>query len=150
MLNAHNRTRAAVGLPGLRWSPKLAQYSQEWANHLATRNRCRMKHRTQAGMAREPYGENLFWASPLRWSDGRAEVQTIAARRVSDDWASEQSFYHYNSNRCQPGEQCGHYTQMIWRSTREVGCAATLCPDKGQIWVCSYDPPGNWRGERPY
>lgn len=150
MLYAHNRVRAALGLPSLSWSPPLARYAQEWADYLAVHNRCRMQHRSHAGMDREQYGENLYWASPLRWSDGRVEPQQITATQVSDDWASEAPFYNYGRNSCRRGEQCGHYTQMVWRSTTQVGCAASLCGDLAQLWVCNYNPPGNWIGERPY
>lgn len=150
MLAVHNQVRARVGLPPLTWSNELTRYSQDWANHLAGSNRCRMKHRSDAGKNPKQYGENLFWASPLNWSDGRVEVQQVSAARVANDWASEVKDYNYGRNSCRWGEQCGHYTQMVWRDTKQVGCAMSLCPGKGQIWVCSYDPPGNWVGQRPY
>lgn len=150
ILYAHNAVRAEVGLLPLQWSSELAHYAQSWAYTLATRNRCRMSHRSAKGQNTKGYGENIYWASPTRWSDGRVELQVVSASEVAYDWASEREVYHYPSNRCQPGKQCGHYTQMVWRDTQKVGCGAALCPDKGQIWVCNYDPPGNWRGERPY
>lgn len=150
MLAIHNQVRASVGTPPLRWSGQLAAYAQQWANHLATNNACTMQHRSHAHADTLKVGENLYWASPLRWSDGRVEVQTITPARVAQDWANEQGDYHYTNNSCRPSAQCGHYTQMVWRTTTEVGCAMTVCPDKGQIWVCNYNPPGNWVGERPY
>ncbi|CAG0911739.1 unnamed protein product, partial [Cyprideis torosa] len=94
-----------------------------------------MQHRSHAGKNPRQYGENLFWASPLSWSDGRVEPQQISAAEVANEWAIEAQHYDYGSNSCRPGEQCGHYTQMVWRDTRQVGCAMTLCPDQGQIWV---------------
>jgi pathogenesis-related protein 1 len=44
---------------------------------------------------------------------------------------------------------CGHYTQIVWRNTKAVGCAVG---GKGarEVWVCDYDPPGNYVGQRPY
>ena len=150
MLEAHNQVRNQHGLQSLLWSKPLAAYSQDWSNYLASNNACRMKHRSAAGKNFEKYGENIFWASPLRWSDGRSEPQNITAPEVAKAWADEEVDYHYPSNSCRPGKQCGHYTQMIWRDTTHVGCAMTLCPDLGQIWVCSYNPPGNWVGQKPY
>jgi pathogenesis-related protein 1 len=44
---------------------------------------------------------------------------------------------------------CGHYTQIVWRDTTSVGCAAQSCP-QGEIWVCDYSPPGNYVGQHPY
>lgn len=148
---AHNVVRTAHGLQPLRWSENLASYAQEWANHLASTNNCQMRHRPQnGGKFNQIYGENLWWASPRVWSDGRKEVQNITIGRVVKDWADEKPFYNYSTNSCQAGEQCGHYTQIVWRETTEVGCAYQQCSDKAQLWVCNYNPPGNYIGERPY
>jgi hypothetical protein len=38
---------------------------------------------------------------------------------------------------------------LVWNNTREVGCAVASEPGR-EVWVCNYDPPGNWIGERPY
>ena len=150
-LVAHNSVRAAHGLNPLRWSDSLAAYAQEWADHLAKTNRCFMRHRPQtAGRFKQQYGENLWWASPRVWSDGIKEVQNITIGRVVKDWADEKPFYNYQKNTCKAGEQCGHYTQIVWRETTEVGCAYQQCSDKSQLWVCNYNPPGNYIGERPY
>jgi len=45
-------------------------------------------------------------------------------------------------------EDVGHYTQVIWRATTEVGCAETTSADE-DILVCRYTEAGNYRGERP-
>jgi hypothetical protein len=43
----------------------------------------------------------------------------------------------------------GHYTQMIWSSTRRVGCAVTSNASD-EFLVCRYEPSGNWTGQSPY
>ncbi|WP_020558216.1 CAP domain-containing protein [Thiofilum flexile] len=149
MTASHNRVRAQLGLQPLLWSNRLAGYAQEWADHLASTS-CTMIHRVEAGRNPANYGENLFWSSPLIWEDGRREIARVSAARVVRDWAAEVKFYNYAADTCTPGEQCGHYTQLVWRNTRELGCGMAYCPNRGQIWVCSYNPPGNWIGERPY
>ncbi len=150
MLEAHNQTRAAVAVLPLTWSSQMSSYAQEWATHLANNNGCEMQHRTAAGMNTLGVGENLFWASPLKWSDGRTDIQSITPAQVANDWASEKADYQYTSNTCDAGKICGHYTQMVWKNTSEVGCGMAVCPDKGQIWVCNYNPPGNYSGQWPY
>ncbi len=60
-----------------------------------------------------------------------------------------------SSNSCAAGKQCGHYTQLVWRDTERVGCGVANCNNvdgfgAGNLWVCNYDPPGNYVGERPY
>jgi hypothetical protein len=146
MLKAHNVVRNKHGLTPLKWSGKLASYSQDWANRLGSTGSCKMVHRS----GEPPYGENLYWASPVSWSTGEASVQSITIKDVVKSWTDEEEWYNYNKNSCRPGKKCGHYTQVVWEDTTEVGCAIKVCADKSQSWVCSYNPPGNFVGKRPY
>lgn len=147
MVAAHNRWRKTVGAPPLKYSPELAASAQEWANHLKESNHCQMQHSKPDGQ----YGENLFWASAMEWSDGRRELQKVGPKTVVDDWGKERTDYNYKNNSCAKGKMCGHYTQLVWKSTTTVGCAVALCKDTlEQVWVCQYQPPGNWVGKRPY
>jgi hypothetical protein len=44
----------------------------------------------------------------------------------------------------------GSFTQMVWKSTKRVGCAAQACGQGKwayQSVVCRYDPPGNIAGQ---
>ena len=130
MLAAHNAVRAKVGVPSLVWSDKLAAFSQKWANTLLAQRRF-------AHNPNSTYGENLF---EIR--GGTATPSLIVAK-----WAGEARDYDYGSNTC--SGTCGHYTQIVWRKTLTVGCAAARGGGR-EVWVCSYDPPGNWIGEKPY
>ncbi len=82
MLEAHNQTRAAVAVLPLTWSSQMSSYAQEWATHLANNNGCKMQHRAAVGMNTLGVGENLYWASPIQWSDGRTEIQAITSAQV--------------------------------------------------------------------
>jgi pathogenesis-related protein 1 len=142
MLRAHNQVRATVEVGPLRWSASLASSAARWASHLARDNGCEMKHSGP--------GENLYWASPLKWSDGRSERQQLSEDDVVSSWAAERVFFDYGKNTCRLGKVCGHYTQVVWRDTTEIGCARSFCPNQGQIWVCHYRPFGNVVGRKPY
>ena len=147
MVAAHNTWRKEVGVPPLTYSTELAASSQRWADHLKAKNQCRMQH----SQADSKYGENLYWASAIRWSDGKREVQQIKPQKVVEGWGSEIKDYNYARNTCTPGKMCGHYTQVVWKSTSRVGCAVAVCEDSSdQVWVCQYQTPGNWVGEKPY
>jgi hypothetical protein len=37
----------------------------------------------------------------------------------------------------------GHFTQLVWKQTRSLGCGWTKC-SKGNHVVCKYSPAGNF------
>ncbi len=143
----HNKWRAQVGVGELSYSPELEVSAQAWADHLKKTNHCQMRHSVPEGR----YGENLYWASAVTWSDGRRELQQVSSAKPVDSWGSEIDDYNYADNSCKPGKMCGHYTQMVWRTSTKVGCAMAVCEDsQEQVWVCQYQPAGNWVGKKPY
>ena len=79
------------------------------------------------------------------------------AAGVMSSWVGEAADYDYAANTCTPMKMCGHYTQVVWRSTTQVGCGIATCnqnrPFAGsgpwQVVVCDYSPAGN-NGNRPY
>ena len=123
ILAAHNAVRSRLDLPPLAWSNRLAAHAQEWANTLLARRQ--FFHRQNPR-----YGENLF------------EIlgATASPAQVVHEWASEAHDYNHRSNTCRG--VCGHYTQLVWRNTRSVGCGVARRGGR-EVWVCNYDPPGN-------
>jgi len=67
-------------------------------------------------------------------------------------WGSEKVDYRPgifpNNSRSGDVERVGHYTQLIWRSSRRVGCAAAVGQDE-EFLVCRYSEAGNVMGQRP-
>lgn len=144
----HNQLRAEAGVTTpLHYSAALAKSAQRWANHLKQSRHCQLHHSDTKGR----YGENLYWASPLVWSDGRKETRKVMPGEVIASWGKEKADYDHSSNTCAAGASCGHYTQIVWRETLKVGCGMAICGDSHeQVWVCHYSPAGNIAGERPY
>ena len=133
MLAEHNRARRAVGVPALQWSDRLSQIAQEWAERLGG-DGCAMRHSGRAGL-----GENLAWAA------GR-HLSTVEVVRM---WVEEAREFDPGDGVCDTGAVCGHYTQVVWRATKFMGCGMVSCGGT-EVWVCNYSPPGNYVGERPY
>lgn len=129
----HDKVRADVGVGPMKWSPVLATYAQQWADHLAA-STCRMAHRTE-----RKYGENLF--------QGTAGYYT--AVDAAKGWESEKKDYRGGVLTESNWHPSGHYTQMVWRDTTALGCGEAAC-NKTLIVACNYDPPGNYIGRRPY
>jgi pathogenesis-related protein 1 len=130
MLAEHNAVRGRLKLPALRWSAHLADVARDWASHLIATGD--FSHRPG-----NTFGENLYAVTGAYAST----AQVFAA------WAEESRAYDLRTNTCRG--VCGHYTQIVWQSTRSVGCAAVSGGGR-QVWVCDYDPAGNWEGHRPY
>ncbi|SEH06095.1 RICIN domain-containing protein [Candidatus Venteria ishoeyi] len=135
---AHNQWRAEVGLSGLNWSDDIAAHAKEWAQVLeseaGTQTFCNMRHRDQ----NRRYGENL------------AGGYRLSPQVVVDMWASEKKDYDITTNRCAAGKVCGHYTQIVWKNSKQLGCATAQCGNGSQVWICNYNPPGNYVGQTPY
>ncbi|NEP12944.1 MAG: hypothetical protein F6K14_22615 [Symploca sp. SIO2C1] len=133
ILNVHNKLREEVGVPPLRWSNQLASYAQDWANELSRRGESQLVH--SPGNNRSGAGENIAAGSSV----------TL----MLNLWANEKDDYDYATNNCR-GDKCGHYTQMVWSNTTEIGCGIAPHRRYRNVMVCNYSPPGNYRGQRPY
>lgn len=138
---AHNQVRANVSpaaatpIPPLVWDPALGDIAQAYAEN------CVFEH------SKGPHGENLYAA---------AGKQSTPADVVKS-WADEVADYDYASNACT--KTCGHYTQVVWADSTKLGCGVATCTENSpfgaqfptwELWVCNYDPPGNFVGQKPY
>jgi hypothetical protein len=139
ILVAQNAERLELGLQPLSWNDRLAESAQRWADYLASSGR--FEHAPDN--AGNPEGENL-WAGTKGYYSPEDMVEA---------WAREKRFYRpglFPSNSSTGDvEDVGHYTQIVWRATTQVGCAhATSMAE--DILVCRYAEAGNYIGETPF
>jgi pathogenesis-related protein 1 len=130
-VNAHNAYRSKHCVPLLTWSAQLAASAQEWANG------CKPDPKNPARFAHSDVpGENLFSGTAGSYSP---ELATSV-------WYGEIKDYNFAA----PGfaNNTGHFTQVVWRDSKQVGCGKAQCGDK-DYWVCRYSPPGNVQGQFP-
>lgn len=130
ILADHNKYRAEVGVPPLQWSENLAARAQQWANHLAATGK--FEHSRA--------GENLAQGS----------ADTFSVTQLVDMWGGEKQFFRNgifpDVSSSWNWEDVGHYTQVVWRNTTEVGCG--LASGNGKdVLVCHYNPAGNVIGQ---
>ena len=139
ILAAHNRERLELGLELLSWNPALADSAQLWADYLAVTGR--FEHAPENPYA--PEGENL-WAGTKGY---------FAPEAMVDAWIREKQFFRPgdfpDNSTTGRVEDVGHYTQVVWRATTEVGCAEAASASE-DILVCRYAEAGNYRGEQPF
>lgn len=126
-MQTHNQYRVIHGAEPIRWSHSLAKAAQSWAEKIA-REQC-LIHASRED--RYYKGENICRMS--------SHFSIEDALRI---WYSEKGNYDYDK----PGFDLhtGHFTQIVWKGTREVGVGMAKSPDgKLTYLVARYDPPGN-------
>lgn len=56
--------------------------------------------------------------------------------------------YNFENHECNPNNLYGHMTQVVWKGSKELGCAQVLGKDGQNIYsVCNYFPAGNVIGK---
>lgn len=125
MLNAHNNKRSLhKNTSPLSWSDELASYAQNYADNFD----CSGNLQHSGG----PYGENLALGY-----DGSGAVEA---------WYGEISEYDFGNPGSSPN--AGHFSQVVWKGTSQVGCGIKTCDNSwGHYVICSYQDAGNVGGQ---
>merc|ERR1719369_1013632 len=157
ILETHNNLRQKVakgeetlGCPGgqpgasnmkeMKWNCELAEVAQAWAEQCVgghdgydDRKICNQDYTV---------GQNVYqaWNSELaaEWATATeawySEVKDMPPSLVDS----------FGDNTCATGGVIGHYTQVVWAETYEVGCGVVHYPDKlqdfsltGKVYVCN-------------
>ncbi|KAI1339171.1 scp-like extracellular protein [Xylariaceae sp. FL0016] len=146
----HNLHRANHSAPEMTYSDKFAGYA---ANTAAT---CKFAHDMNQGD--KGYGQNIaMWAV----SSGAAALGEAGAIKMAttDMWYNGEfskflpQYYGEATPDMSDFEGWGHISQLLWKSSTELGCHAQFCAkgtmyDDMDAWfmVCNYGPPGNVGG----
>ncbi|XP_062481616.1 peptidase inhibitor 16 isoform X3 [Pezoporus occidentalis] len=141
ILDGHNKYRSQVSPPAMdmlkmSWDTELEAFAQAYAE------KCIWDHNKERGRR----GENLFAMAPV-----------LDLEFAVEDWNGEEKYYNLSASTCVSGQMCGHYTQVVWASTHQIGCGAKFCDkidgieaEGMHLLVCNYYPPGNMKGRKPY
>ncbi|HHH19660.1 MAG TPA: hypothetical protein ENK86_04020 [Campylobacterales bacterium] len=150
VVDVHNQKRQGYYLDAdISYSHVLEEAAQQYADTLAQSGAFIHDPNNQS----LGYGENLYAHSANKIPD----LNTVLNSWFDD----EEPFYNYSDGSCNEGTfangqsaTCGHYTQVLWQETREVGCASSQYQvgeyQGGYVYVCKYQKAGNVQGEKPY
>ncbi|KAL7062271.1 hypothetical protein AAHC03_0161 [Spirometra sp. Aus1] len=149
VLELHTEKRSGVepsasNMRLLTYSKRLEDLAKNWSQ------KCIFDHPNETFPEYNGLGQNIAWQS------GRDPESSISY--MIGQWYDEVKDYDFESNT--GTGVVGHYTQMVWANTRELGCAKHDCPSllyldnlmdiPGEFLVCQYSPPGNYYGQWPY
>lgn len=146
IVDHHNALRAREGADNMElmlWNNFLASLAAKWAAG------CNWRHGQPPLGDDPPYtsiGQNLY-ATTGNFVNLTSAIQL---------WYDEKPHYTYDTLKCADGEMCGHYTQVVWATSRHVGCAYQRCRpltgaySRAVYLVCNYAPAGNYVGAKPF
>jgi uncharacterized protein YkwD len=142
-LSKHNSYRATHHSPNMTFSDSVNNTAQTWAQYLATNKVFQHSSSSQRNNA----GENLY----VSYTTTSTAASTLADAALKK-WYNEVSAYNYAN----PGysSQTGHFTQVVWKSSTQLGCGAaqgtkTINGNNYNAFyvVCHYAPAGNVQGQ---
>ena len=133
---AHNQARARFGVPALAWSDQLSAEAMVHAQYMA-RTGAYGHDRTPG--RRKKSGENLW-----RGQRGLFSYDVMVGVMVEEARHFRAGVFP-NVSRTGDWSQVAHYTQIVWPTTTEVGCALASSATT-DYFVCRYAPTGNKDG----
>ena len=121
-------------------SSDLCEGCQTWANILATQKQ--LKHSSAGKTRKTDTGENLYY---IGTTDDLFQLKGSAAVKA---WYNEIKHYKFKDSEdqiMQKFNKVGHFTQLVWKETKNVGVA--MAENNGIfVVVAQYEPAGNLVG----
>ncbi|XP_056011223.1 uncharacterized protein LOC125678534 [Ostrea edulis] len=133
-VKVHNKYRKKHGASSLSHAKDLSAFAQNWAEQLVSTNAFKHSDCMHKG---ERLGENIA----CKWSSSGGDY---SGKEVCDQWYSEISKHDFNNEPRSLGS--GHFTQMVWKGSKEIGVGKAKTSGGKVIVVASYRPAGNLVG----
>jgi len=136
-LDNQNSFRRPLGMDDLTWSSDLAGGAQQWAEKMASTSN--FGHSPKSN-----YGENIVMGT-------KGMFNTVS---LVERWTNEKKYFIEGCTfpACSTTgswEKVAHYTQIIWRDTKQVGCGIAS-NSRDTYLCCRYLKAGNWNGQKVY
>jgi len=143
----HNIHRSNHSAPVVSWCIDLADAAHQLASS------CKYGHNTNLGVG--GYGQNIAMYAA---TDNLGTELDFIRTSITEYWYNGEISLYGNAYGGEPNmttfHDWGHFSQIVWKDTVEVGCAVAYCgPETGLARypgfysVCNYSPAGNRRGQ---
>ncbi|XP_028410143.1 uncharacterized protein LOC114532760 [Dendronephthya gigantea] len=139
-LAQHNNYRKLHDAPELRLNKEMSEQAADYARILTLTGSVDHSKQTE----RPNQGENIF----MECSKTNSPSPNDAARK----WYDEVCDYNFHESQSNPGKVTGHFTQLVWKPSTELGIGYALGVDKYDpgmkcmYVVARYKPAGNILG----
>ena len=142
----------AANMRKLVWNEELEKISQRWADQ------CIFGHDpVRSKLNGTSVGQNAYWGGNTA-EGSEADIKNAVAN-PTQAWFNEVTNPGFASENINPfvfnanGLQNGHYSQVVWAKTEELGCGVVYY--KGEVYyetiiVCNYAQSGNYVGAVMY
>ena len=131
-LNQHNEYRRRHHVCDLKLNQELCGIAENYARYIASIDTLQHSDNTYND---DPLGENLYYEYGYSFS-GKNAVKS---------WYSEKSKYDFSGDS--DSGSAGHFTQLVWKDSKELGVGYAKSRDGGVYVVCNYYPAGNYLGD---
>merc|ERR1711872_183391 len=139
----------AANMREMVWNDELAAIAQRWADQ------CDFGHDKDRKKLDGTYvGQNAYKSSSSRESDLTTVMSKMDKPTLA--WYDEVHKYNFDPVNIKPFNfvyQAGHYTQVVWAESEELGCGQVMYKDGdwySNIVICNYAKGGNFKGATMY
>lgn len=122
----HNYFRKLHQVPAVTWSKKLQKEAQDWANYLAKNNMFKHSSKNPGNLYLSAYKPREYCSDAIWW------------------FHREEKFYNYSNPRYV--KAAGHFTQLVWKNSKQIGAAFKIRKDNRLVVSIKYHPGGNYIG----
>jgi len=132
ILNKHNYYRSRHQVDDLKWNKEIQVIAQAYSEKIAPGHSLVHSSNTYKGQS---LGENLYMS-----------YGGMSGEAASNSWYNEVDNYDFSSHSSKGGKVTGHFTQLVWKGSTEIGCGAA-CDGTYCVCCCNYYPAGNFLGK---
>jgi uncharacterized protein YkwD len=134
-LDAHNELRAFHNVPDLCLNLKLCKIAQDRA----------VKYANNSSITSEEssfYDDTLGENNAFQFSHSQDAINGLVITRI---WYNEIKYYNFSDPKFLP--TTGHFSQIVWNNTTDVGFGRSRGKDGSYYMVAKYFPAGNIPGD---